>query len=202
VYQKGYRAANGLTFAHAPRLMLGQTMIRILAVFSLALVTIPLLSAQQTSTAPQNPCAAPQQKQFDFWVGEWDLTWPGEKPAEIGHGTNSIKRIMDGCVVQENFSGADSMHLRGTSVSTFDARSGHWKQTWVDNEGGYLDFVGDFSNGQMILQRETIHKRTKILQRMVWKNITANEFDWSWEASRDGGKTWQVNWPIHYKRKS
>jgi hypothetical protein len=37
---------------------------------------------------------------------------------------------------------------------------------------------------------------------MVWKNISAAEFDWSWEASRDGGKTWQVNWPIHYKRKS
>jgi hypothetical protein len=36
---------------------------------------------------------------------------------------------------------------------------------------------------------------------MVWKNITANELDWSWEASHDGGKTWQVQWPIHYKSK-
>jgi hypothetical protein len=178
-------------------------MIRMLAVLSLAVVTLSLLSAQQTSTAPQNQCAAPQQKQFDFWVGEWDLTWPGEKPGETGHGTNSIKRILDGCVVQENFSGADSMHLRGTSVSTFDARSVHWKQTWVDNEGSYLDFAGDFNNGQMILQREFSQKDgTRIMQRMVWKNITANEMDWSWEASRDGGKTWQVNWPIHYKRKN
>ena len=178
-------------------------MIRMLAVLSLAVVTLSLLSAQQTSTAPQNPCAAPQQKQFDFWVGEWDLTWPGEKSGETGHGTNSIKRILDGCVVQENFSGADSTHLRGTSVSTFDARSGHWKQTWVDNEGSYLDFAGDFNNGQMILQREFSQKDgTRIMQRMVWKNITANEMDWSWEASRDGGMTWQVNWRIHYKRKS
>ena len=178
-------------------------MIRMLAVLSLAVVTPPLLSAQQTSTAPHNPCTASQQKQFDFWVGEWDLTWPGEKSGETGHGTNSIKRILDGCVVQENFSGADSMHLRGTSVSTFDARSLHWKQTWVDNEGSYLDFAGDFNNGQMILQREFSQKDgTRIMQRMVWKNITANEMEWSWEASRDGGKTWQVNWPIHYKRKS
>ena len=42
---------------------------------------------------------------------------------------------------------------------------------------------------------------TKILQRMVWKNITATELDWSWEASLDGGKTWQVNWAIHYSRR-
>ncbi len=181
----------------------GDSMIRMLAVLSLAAMTLAQLHAQQTSATPHAPCAAPQQKQLDFWVGEWELTWPGEKPSETGHGINSIKRIMDGCVVQENFSGGDSLHLRGTSVSTFDVRSGHWKQTWVDNEGGYLDFTGDFANGQMILQREFTQKDgTRVMQRMVWKNISANEIDWSWEASRDGGKTWQVNWPIHYKRKS
>lgn len=157
------------------------------------------LFAQQSAS---NPCTLSQQKQLEFWVGDWDLTWPGQKAGETGHGTNSIKRIMDGCVVQENFSGGDSLHLRGTSFSTFDARSGHWKQTWVDNEGGYLDFVGDFKDGQMILQREALRSDgAHILQRMVWKNISANELDWSWEASKDGGKTWQVNWPIHYKRR-
>jgi hypothetical protein len=82
-------------------------------------------------------------------------------------------------------------------------KPGKWKQTWVDNQGAYLDFVGEFKDGQMILQRETTGPDGKaFLQRMVWKNIAANEFDWSWEASHDGGKSWQVQWPIHYKRKS
>ncbi|HVN20916.1 MAG TPA: DUF1579 family protein [Dongiaceae bacterium] len=175
---------------------------KILLISTLALATSPLLFAQPSPTAASTACDTAQQKQFEFWVGEWDLTWPGEKPGEVGRGTNNIKRILDGCVIQENFSGADSMPLRGTSVSTFDARAGHWKQTWVDNEGGYLDFVGDFQNGEMILQRETVRDGKRILQRMVWKNITANEMDWSWEASQDGGKTWQVNWSIHYKRRT
>jgi hypothetical protein len=199
VYQKRPSAANGLTFLSAQRLRQGSFMKIILALLCASLATV--LNAEQAATQA-NPCAAAQQKQFDFWVGEWDLTWPGAKAGEVGHGTNSIKRIMDGCVVQENFSGADSMHLRGTSVSTFDLKSGIWKQTWVDNEGGYLDFIGEFKVGQMILQREAVRNGTKILQRMVWKNISANEFDWSWESSQDGGKTWQVNWPIHYKRRS
>ena len=177
-------------------------MSRILMLFSLAVLLTARLCAQDAPAQPPNPCSTAQQKQFEFWVGEWDLTWPGEKPGEIGHGTNSIKRIMDGCVVQENFSGGDSMHLRGTSVSVFDANSRRWKQTWVDNEGGYLDFVGEFKDGQMILQREALRNGAKILQRMVWKNVSANEMDWSWEASRDGGKTWQANWPIHYKRRN
>jgi len=153
-------------------------------------------------TAAANPCEAAEQRQLDFWLGEWNLTWPGPKEGEVQHGTNSIRRVMDGCVVEENFSGGDDMHLRGKSVSIFDTRAGKWKQTWVDNEGGYLDFVGDFEAGQMILSREG--KRpdgTKVVQRMVFKNIAADEFDWSWESSTDGGKTWTVNWPIHYRRK-
>ena len=110
---------------------------------------------------------------------------------------------MDGCVVEENFSGGDSMPLRGMSLSTFDARAQKWKQTWVDNEGGYLDFVGEFKDGQMILAREARGKDgSRVLQRMVFKNIGAKELDWSWERSLDDGKSWQVVWPIHYRRKT
>ena len=153
----------------------------------------------QTAT---KSCAEPEQKQFNFWVGEWDLTWPGEKPGETGRGSNSIRRIMEGCVVEEHFTGGASMHLRGMSVSIFVPRAGKWKQTWVDNEGGYLDFVGEFKDGQMILSREGVAPDgAKILQRMVWKNISSKDLDWSWESSKDGGKNWQVLWPIHYKRK-
>jgi hypothetical protein len=175
-------------------------MSRIFTLFTVLVLHVPVMFPQQANKA--NPCTAAQQKQLDFWIGEWDLTWPGDKPGEVMHGTNSIKRIMDGCVVQENFSAGESGHLRGTSVSTFDLRSGMWKQTWVDNEGGYLDFVGEFKDGNMILRRETVRDGTKIKQRMVFKNISADEMDWNWEASQDGGKTWKVNWPIHYKRRT
>ena len=180
-------------------------MTRLFGAVLILLFSATTVLSQQSATpvSASNPCTAAQQKQLDFWVGEWNLTWPGEKAGETGHGTNSIRRILDGCVVQETFSGGDSMHLRGSSVSIFDSTAGKWKQTWVDNEGGYLDFVGELKDGQMMLQRETLrHDGTKVLQRMVFKNIDANELDWSWEASRDGGKTWQVQWPIHYKRKS
>jgi hypothetical protein len=167
------------------------------------LISTCVAGARQNNAAAQpKPCSEPEQKQLEFWVGEWDLTWPGNGPSETAHGTNSVQRILDGCIVQEKFSSGDAGHLRGQSVSIFDAPAGRWKQTWVDNEGGYLDFVGEFKNGQMILAREaTRPDGTKSLQRMRFKNITHDEFDWSWEGSKDGGKTWTVLWPIHYKRK-
>ena len=55
---------------------------------------------------------------------------------------------------------------------------------------------------ELILAREGVKRDgSKIWQRMVFKNISANEFDWSWESSTDG-KSWTVQWPIHYKRRA
>jgi hypothetical protein len=173
----------------------------LLGAMLVCLVTTATFAEQSGAPAapPPNPCAAAEPKQLEFWVGDWDLTWPGEKQGQIDHGTNSIHRLLDNCVVEENFSGGEAMHLRGLSVSIFDTWARKWKQTWVDNEGGYLDSVGEFKDGQMILARDAVRlDGTKEIQRMVFKNITANEFDWNWEASTDGGKTWRVMWPIHY----
>jgi hypothetical protein len=33
------------------------------------------------------------------------------------------------------------------------------------------------------------------------ENITADEFDWSWEHAKDNGKTWGNFVAIQYKRK-
>jgi hypothetical protein len=170
---------------------------------AMMLVTLCAGQSQPASDKPVAPCSEAQQKQLDFWVGSWDLTWPGNSSGEIAHGTNNVTRILAGCVVQENFSGGTAMPLRGMSVSLFNPRSGKWQQTWVDNEGAYLDFVGEFKDGQMTLSREvTKPDGSKVIQRMVYKNIMPTEFDWSWESSSDGGKTWKVIWPIHYQKKS
>jgi hypothetical protein len=174
-----------------------------LALLPLVLCLVPVPTrAALPDTAPSSPCLLPEQKQLEFWIGDWDLTWPSEKPAEFDHGTNRIRRVLENCVVEENFSAESAGHLRGKSVSLFDVASGKWKQTWVDNEGGYLDFTGEFKDGEMILAHEFVRDGKPVQQRMVFKNITADELDWSWESSTDGGKTWQVKWPIHYKRKA
>lgn len=133
------------------------------------------------------------EREFDFWLGEWDATW-----AEDGKGSNRIELILDGKVVQENFTATD---LVGMSVSTFDVERGLWCQTWVDNSGSYLDFTGRFEDGKMILVRDAIVKGERCKQRMVWYNIEPQQFDWNWERSDDGGKTWQVKWQIKYTRK-
>src|SRR3954451_4305919 len=163
------------------------------------LLAATALFAQNAQPVP--PCAAPEFRQLDFWVGNWDLTWPGQNGAPVGHGTNHIMREMNDCVIRENFSDDAKPPFRGMSVSTFTPQMKKWQQTWVDNQGSYLDFTGEFKDAQMILSRTAVGKKGQpVTQRMVFKNITPDAFDWSWEASQDGGKTWQVQWPIHYSR--
>lgn len=94
----------------------------------------------------QVPCSTPEARQFDFWLGEWDLTW-----GEGGKGRNVITREYGGCVIQEKFDWQPGMDLQGMSVSTYDAKRGVRQQTWVDNNGSYLDLVGGFKDGKTTL---------------------------------------------------
>ncbi|HEX8734313.1 MAG TPA: hypothetical protein VF721_03250, partial [Pyrinomonadaceae bacterium] len=33
-------------------------------------------NSQQQAQPPTRPCDLPEGKQFDFWLGEWELKWP------------------------------------------------------------------------------------------------------------------------------
>ena len=134
--------------------------------------------------------------QFDFWLGEWDLTWQ-----DGGQGTNSISAILDGKVIFEAFDANPSDSFKGLSFSVYNPTLNMWQQTWVDNRGMYLDFVGAFRDGKMILERTASTGENTIMQRMIFYNIAASSLDWSWEQSNDLGSTWQTLWQIHYQRK-
>jgi hypothetical protein len=83
----------------------------------------------------------------------------------------------------------------------------YWQQTWIDNQGGYIALTGGMVGDSLVLNTaektvpSTISPSGKLENRMVYYNIKPDSFDWSWEASTDGGKTWKQNWLIHYKRK-
>ena len=134
------------------------------------------------------------ESQFDFRLDEWEVTWGGD-----GKGTNRIQRILDGKIIQENFSAPD---LKGMSVTSYDPERKLWRQTWVDNTGSYLDFTGVFEDGKMILIRGAIVRGESCKQRMVWYNIEDNRLDWNWERSDDDGRTWRILWQIEYRRKA
>ncbi|MBU0982503.1 MAG: hypothetical protein KKA42_01435 [candidate division Zixibacteria bacterium] len=167
-------------------------MFRLFTGFATLLLVAATAPAQ---SPPPGPCESPEAAQFDFWLGTWDLAWVG------GSGTNIISRELDGCVIQEDFTADGEQPFRGMSVSTYNTRTGRWHQTWVDNQGGYLDFTGGWSDTAMVLSRSaTDSTGTSFLQRMVWTDITPMTLNWRWERSDDNGATWTTLWAISYER--
>jgi len=64
----------------------------------------------------QKPCSSLEAKQFDFWVGEWDLTWQ-DKDGNTQTGSNIITKTLNNCVIEENFTGGSFI---GRSLSVYN----------------------------------------------------------------------------------
>jgi hypothetical protein len=163
------------------------------------LVLIVSGTVAQNNSRP--PCSSPEASQFDFWVGDWNLTWNDSL-----HGTNRIEKMFGNCTIHENFTDP-KMNYLGQSWSVYNSNYKQWEQTWVDNQGGYIALTGGMSGDSMILKTaertvpSKISPSGKMVNRMVFYNIKPGSFDWIWEASTDGGLVWKPNWKIHYERK-
>lgn len=134
-----------------------------------------------------------EDRQFDFWVGTWDAEW------ERGLGTNRVEGTFGGQVILEQFDGRPTMEFDGMSVSVYDKTDCSWKQTWVDSDGNYLDFVGGFADGVMDLRRTASRDGELNTFRMRWFDIEVDRFEWRWERSGDE-VDWETMWAISYTR--
>jgi hypothetical protein len=174
-------------------------------VLSLALVSatgsLPIvLRAQAASgaSARPTPCSRPEHRQFDFWVGEWDVTTPNGRKA----GTNRIWPIDGGCALREEWQGTSGS--TGTSLNIFDAAAGRWHQTWVGNDGLLLQLNGGMKDGSMELTGSTAGASgARTLHRIRWTPLGGQpaRVRQLWESSTDGGRTWSVAFDGTYTRK-
>src|SRR5512141_670707 len=101
--------------------------------------------ANAQTTAPTRPCEGVEHRQFDFWIGRWDVFLPSGKKA----GENRIEAIADGCALLEQWSGSGGFN--GKSLSIYDGGDQRWHQTWVDNGGTLLVLAGGVVDGRMVL---------------------------------------------------
>ena len=110
--------------------------------------------------------------------------------------------MLDETIIEENFSiteGAQAGFL-GKSLSVMDPNN-QWHQAWVDNQGGYYDFIGEVLDEKKVFKTKLIEKDGKeIIQRMVFYEIKKDSFTWDWEGTQDGGDTWNLLWRINYTR--
>ena len=159
------------------------------------------LAQSATQKLPQ-PCKEDARfREFDFWVGDWDVR-PTGAPA-VGPASRNLVTIEEnGCVVMEHWTGRGGS--TGQSFNIFDRSIGKWRQTWVDNIGGQHDYRGNIANGNMVFVGDTPVPNGalgRIPTRLTFFHISADSVRQFSEQSLDGGKTWQTAYDLMYVRR-
>ena len=142
------------------------------------------------------PCADdPLHRQLDFWVGEWDVH--NEKGEDVGK--SHIQRILGGCVILEEWTGARG--YTGKSFNFVDPVSGKWRQTWVDDRGGKIEFTGSLEGKDMIYFADANEGGKEFRRRLTFFNLGPDRVRQFSERTYDGGTTWHTEYDFVYDRK-
>ena len=131
-----------------------------------------------------HPCVSlPESRQFDFWIGDWDVKTPQGQMA----GTSSVNLILGQCVIFENWTGIGSA---GKSFNFYDTSDKKWHQTWVDDKGTFTHYVGAFQDGKMTIVGKAVIGGKTAMAKITFSQLPNGDVRQFGENSMDDGKTW------------
>lgn len=142
------------------------------------------------------PAPPPEARQFDFWVGEWEVFGPKGKK----QGDSRIESISGGWGLLENWTGGGG--YTGKSLNTWLPVKKQWRQSWVGT-GDALELTGGLNDkGEMVLAGRSVGSDGKeTIERITWTPNTDGTVRQHWQQSTDGGATWTTAFDGLYKKK-
>lgn len=169
------------------------------------------LAAQEIEPRPMAP---PEQaysafsedkaRQFDFWIGTWDVAVKANRDGQWGPLTDakaSIYPVLGGKAIVELW---DSPQIKGFSLRYFDAAEDKW-QLFLDWPGPNFSrpygLLGEFTHGRGTFELTRPNQDgTETLVRYNFTDITPFSLRWDDNFSNDGGKSWTHNWIMQFTR--
>ena len=172
---------------------------RQLTIILLLYTLLPFSNAQ----SQQGPCGGTLYRQFDFWIGEWDVYG---KNGQKG-GDSKISLILDSCIILEEWTSANATNgviYKGKSFNTYNVATGQWQQTWVDNVGGTTEFLrGEAGENKVTFYADHVKNKqgNEFIRRLTFYKLDENKVRQHGERSIDNGKTWITEYDLEYRRK-
>lgn len=113
--------------------------------------TSPVSTVRAQEQAPPAGCNTPEYRQFDFWLGRWEVTVDGKQA-----GDNVISKEEGGCLIVERW--ADVAGGTGQSYNYYEPHSKSWRQVWV-SDYMTIDYSGGFDDdGSMVLEGHVVYR--------------------------------------------
>lgn len=158
----------------------------------------PVLQAQLP-----NQLKLPKDREFDFWVGEWDVNlriqqadkqWQDQIKSKA-----KIYAINEGRAILELWNDQRPDGIKGFSLRYYDFTKGKWI-LWLNwpgkNRSGLSSLEGEFRHGR----GEFFGGKGDTLTRYSFSDISPYYLRWDDAFTRDGGKTWTHNWIMEFTR--
>jgi hypothetical protein len=166
------------------------------------IVLLTTLTVLWQAAAAPPACATPEYRQFDFWLGDWDVV-PSGAPSDAGGrpSRNTISAGHGGCAILEHWRAASGG--TGQSINAFDRSSGLWHQTWIDSSGSLNRYSGGLSGGNMVFHGwmpAPASPNVRLRVRLTFFNLGAGKVrQLSERLNADG--SWSVNYDLLYTRR-
>jgi tetratricopeptide (TPR) repeat protein len=141
------------------------------------------------------PCRAPEYRQFDFWIGDWEVRLPGGRVA----GANNVTLEQEGCLIVEHWKSVEGVQT-GTSFNYYDIRDKKWHQLYLDNSGNAGAFPamsGTLQDGKMVMLTD---EKEGPVSRWTWYLAKPGTVRQVAEQTTDG-KSWNTTWDSTYVKK-
>jgi hypothetical protein len=176
------------------------------SVLAAGLIALPTLAAAQLQPPidrrpairpPQpSPCADPEYRQFDFWVGRWSVSPTGSQKVVAA---SVIENLYGGCAICENW--IPIGQAGGGSLSSYVRGDHAWRQSWVDSSGGRAEFKGGWNGQAMVLTGPwPMPDGRARLVRMTYTPNPDGSVRQAGEASFDDGRSWRPTFDYIYRR--
>lgn len=168
----------------------------------------------QSSGEPTPACPAPEARQFDFWIGDWDINNRHRNPQtpddpswfDTGAATNRVYAILDGCAIVEHWMGRLVFGtIHGFSVRAYDPAKEKWVLVlhWPRPTGGtFSTLEGVFRHGRgEFFSAYTNAQGEHVDNRYSFADIAPASFRWDSATSTDGRITWKPGWIMEFTRR-
>ena len=178
------------------------------------LVLLPVVTgAQHGGGGPAMRTAPAEAKQFDFLVGQWEITVVPRISGLAARihgipkliGTWRAWRGLDGWGIEDEMRITDESGNPvgfAHAVRFYDANAHRWiAQTLDVVRGGFTPSTAEWKNGRMESMSKGTNGEGKVYaQRGRYTDITPTSFRFQQERSFDEGRTWDVTLTIEAKR--
>lgn len=161
------------------------------------------LGMSGANAAPAKPGAHGKAGDFDFLSGEWKIAHRRLKDGKWDQfdGEATVVGILGGVASVEELR-IPSRNFNGMGLRLLDVERKVWADYWVNQQSGTITTPswGNFTNGVGPFDADETEGGKPVIVRGEWDQITPVSCRWRQSVSRDGGKAWEENWIMHWRR--